>query len=163
MNTYKGIDYGMGTTNIDTNGIRYSVISQNDVGDCWYDESEPYYGEIECPNCEKIVDISDDECPYCEYDLYDAFNFMEALSYVYIDDNYQIESDEYNDLFILKSPYYTYAQYCSPCAPGACHLGNPLDIKDKNVKCYCLGHDWFNSGKAPYTVYDLKTDEIVKS
>ena len=45
---YKGIDYGLGKTNIDkTSGIRYGVISQHSVGQAWYDESEAYYGTPE--------------------------------------------------------------------------------------------------------------------
>ena len=74
---------------------------------------------------------------------------------------YQSQDDP--DIFIIKSPYFTYAQYCSPCAPGAVYLMNPLSEKIDQNKGYCFGHDWFESGKAPYPVYDVKTGIEVKS
>ena len=44
MATNKGIDYGLGKTNIDPKtNIRYGVICQNDVGQAWYDSCEPVY------------------------------------------------------------------------------------------------------------------------
>jgi len=49
---YIGIDYGMGTSNVDkTNGIRYGVISMNSINlDCT--ESFEYdYGTPHCPHC----------------------------------------------------------------------------------------------------------------
>mgnify|MGYP000223845084 CR=1 FL=1 len=50
--TNKGIDYGMGQSNIDVdNGIRYGVIHQNEVGQAWFDESEPIYF-YHCPKCD---------------------------------------------------------------------------------------------------------------
>lgn len=68
------------------------------------------------------------------------------------------------DVFILKSPYYTRAQFCSPCAPGAAYLRNaiesppmyankPLNEKGHRLnqradkqgypKAYCFAPDWF--------------------
>lgn len=67
------------------------------------------------------------------------------------------------DIFILESPYFTYAQFCSPCAPGACYLRNPLSNQVESNKAYCFGHDWFDGGKAPYPVYSVETGrEIVE-
>ena len=31
------------------------------------------------------------------------------------------------------------------------------------IKTYCFGHDWFEGGKAPYPVFNVKTGEIVKA
>ena len=66
------------------------------------------------------------------------------------------------DIFVCKSPYFTYAQFCSPCAPGAGYLLNPLTEPDPGNKAYCFGHDWFESGKAPYPVYSVETGELVR-
>lgn len=70
------------------------------------------------------------------------------------------------DLWVFKSPFYTYAQFCSPCAPGACHLSHPLSeeaLRPPQNKCYCLGHDWFEDNKAPYQVFRVDNNEEVPS
>jgi hypothetical protein len=84
-------------------------------------------------------------------------------------EGYKLHTDAYGDLWIFKSDYYTYAQFCSPCAPGAVHLGSPLDIegtlalsveiKEKfhQNRGYCLDHDWFEGGIAPYPVFSVAT------
>ena len=142
MTKNKGIDYGMGVTNIDVKtGIRYGVINQNEVLQAWCDSSEPYYGELE--EGEELDD------------------FAEPISFVYEEDGYACNSDEYGDIMICKSPFYTYAQFCSPCAPGACYLMNPLDEPDENNKCYCFSHDGFEDSKAPYPVYSVETGELI--
>lgn len=182
---YIGIDYGMGKTNIDDKGIRYGVIPQGEVLQAWCDESEPVYGEIECEECHTTFNISDNygECPNCQWDS--ANVEIEPNHFEYLQDGYKIfQNQDDPDLFVEKSPYYTYAQFCSPCAPGACYLMNFFDfsedLKAKGMtskkypetlkehakskgfpKCYCLGHDWFETGRAPYTVYDVKTDKVV--
>ncbi|MGB2806668.1 MAG: hypothetical protein WBC22_02930 [Sedimentisphaerales bacterium] len=142
----RGIDYGMGKTNIDNdNKIRFGVIHQNELLQAWSDSSEPYYP---CKDC----DVSEDEYDNCECD---------AISYIIDDGEYQAESDSCGDIFITKSPYYTHAQFCSPCAPGACYIMNSCDDGEK---AYCFGHDWFEGGKAPYPVFNLngRKQEVVK-
>lgn len=129
-----GIDYGMGCTNIDTaTRIRFGVISQHSVGSALYDAQEFIYpdnaGEYDEPIGWKIEDK--------EYEIYDCLD---------------------SDVMIVKSPYYTFARYCSPCVPGA---GNLNSADPEGVKTYCLGHDWFEGGKAPYPVYRVDTNELV--
>lgn len=136
----QGIDYGRGKTNIDLKtGIRFGVIPQNAVLQVWADSSAPYYGD-------------DDD---------DIDDFAEPSSYIIDDGEYTAECGDSGDIFITKSPYYTYAQFCSPCAPGACHLENPLDEPCENNKAYCFAHDWFDDEKAPYPVYEVKTGKII--
>ena len=174
MENYKGIDYGRGQTNRDMEtGIRFGVI-QADRVPYWYEESEAQYGNPTCPKCGGVVvDYDDDEhneyecepnscsdytCEECEYvfDSQDAFP-DEPYSFTYEKDGYLIEqSQDSPDLFILKSPFYTYAQFCSPCAPGAVYLETPISGKPEGNKGYCLGHNWFESGKAPYPVHRVK-------
>ena len=172
---YKGIDYGMGATNIDKEtGIRYGVIPQNEVLQAWADESEPEYGEpdyIECPSCGQEFATPEGlnwgdmtTCEFCheKFEI-DISDFAEPIGYVYENDGYQAQqSFDDPDIFVMKSPYFTYAQFCSPCAPGACYLLNPLEEKDQNNRVYCFGHDWFEEGKAPYPVYDVKTGKRVE-
>jgi hypothetical protein len=86
------------------------------------------------------------------------------------------------DIMIIKSPYYTYAQFCSPCAPGAGYLMNWFKMENGYSpetlgieqfekmaqaagfpKVYCFGHDWFGNGIAPYPVFNVETGELVKA
>jgi len=163
---YEGIDYGCGQANYDTkNNIRYGVISINEVLQAWADSAEPHY-IYTCPYCgadlKKGIDAK--RCPAC-YKKIDSdydFDMLEPVSWFLDDGEYMAEQRQDDpDIFIVKSPYYTYAQFCSPCAPGACYLLSPLDHKADNNRCYCFGHDFFESGKAPYKVYSVETGEEI--
>lgn len=165
-----GIDYGLGRENIDhETGIRYGVIPAIAVH-YWAEESEAEYGEPTCSKCggsAQIIDPApidnnnDFHCMDCEY----TFNLDEAypdspIGYSYNQGKLQAsQSGDDADIFITKSPYYTHAQFCSPCVPGAGHLGNPMT---GGVKTYCFGHDWFD-GRAPYPVYCVADDTSVLS
>jgi hypothetical protein len=177
--TYLGIDYSCGlpmanghVPNTDSEtGIRYGVISVHMVTQAWCDTAEPEYpscAELEC----EAWDSENEECSSdcCE---------VEAIAWN-VDNGMYIatQSGDDSDIFVIKSPFYTYAQFCSPCAPGACHLEHPLDEPitidhDKrqatenypNNKCYCLGPDWFDDDyeTCPYHVYRVATGELVYS
>lgn len=141
---YAGIDYGLGMSNVDpTNGIRYGVIPQGEVLQAWADSSEAEYPECESETCEKQG--------YCECEF-------EPLHFYFAEDGYEATCGDDGTIFIIQSPYYTRAQYCSPCAPGAGYLLNPCD---NGPKTYCFGHDWFENGKAPYPVYKVSDDTLV--
>jgi len=163
---YKGIDYGMGQSNIDLEtGIRYGIIPSHSIGQAWYDEAEVNY-PIACPHCGSDMDeIPDEEtkCNDCQETISeDDFMELEPASWFVNGEGYLAEqSRDDSDIFICKSPFYTFAQFCSPCAPGACHLDNPLTSPDPYNKCYCFGHDWFEDGKAPYPIYSIETGKLV--
>jgi hypothetical protein len=173
---YAGIDYGLGKSNIDTKtGIRYGVINQNEVLQAWADSSEPFYAspwdccfEMECLGCgkdfmvpEKDIDWGDMvPCPTCgEENEVELPDMADPSSYFIEDADYSAECGDDGDIFITKSPYYTHCQFCSPCAPGAGYLMNPVD---NGVKTYCFDHSWFDNDKAPYPVYWVDSDEEVK-
>lgn len=173
----KGVDYGNGQTNIDPeNGIRYGIISANSLA-WWHEESEPDYGEPTCPKCgnpakdiyeapegygnlEDWEDKGGDSCCLdCRYSFWaDEAYGDEPLGWTYDRDGYQGFQGADPDVWVTKSPYYTRAQFCSPCAPGACHLDHPTP---EGEKAYCFGHDWFEGGVAPYPVYRVKDDTLV--
>lgn len=133
-----GTDYGMGIYNIDRkNGIRYGVIPQNYVLQAWVDCSSPIYSDLECETCE----------------------FTEPEGYSFEDSGYKAFCDEHGDIFIEKSPYFTYANFCSPCAPGAGHLLHP---NPEGIKTYCFDKDWFDDEKdIPYSIYEVKTGNLI--
>lgn len=180
-----GTDYGMGQTNIDTEtGIRFGVISQNEVLQAWADSSEADYGDPTCPKCgneataiddvrvpvlddspnlEPLTDWEDNgrdhACLNCRYsfDSDEAYR-DEPNGFTYDADGIVAQSGSDGDIFILKSPYYTRAQFCSPCAPGAAYLMNPCD---DGPKAYCFDASWFDDGKAPYPVYRVSDNSEV--
>lgn len=169
MTDYPGIDYGLGRSNVDANtGIRFGVIPANTVGEAWDEKSEPSYPNA-CPHCgQDLPEAFDREVattyPCCDnpVEAGDA-DYQEPSAFVYKNAEYfAVQADE-TDIFIEQSPYFTYAQFCSPCAPGACYLLNPLNPlgAPKSNRAYCFGHDWFENGKAPYPVFNIATQQEV--
>lgn len=163
-----GIDYGRGKVNIDhSNGIRYGVISMHEVTQAWCDSSEGHYTPT-CPYCgsELKKGFEAKRCEHCHkrIDPEMDFDMLEPDYHVYDADGYQCQqSADDPDIFVIKSPYYTYAAFCSPCAPGAGYLMNPFVMsKDMPIDdslplggyaahaiasgfpmVYCFGHDWY--------------------
>lgn len=156
----QGIDWGLGQKNIDTEtGIRYGVIHFTQILQSWMDESEPYYPPV-CPACGSQKKSHQDVC--CECDCDDTSVDDTPSEFILSNEKYQAsQSAEDTDVFVIKSWYYTYATFCSPCAPGACSLMEPLEDKIDNNKAYCFGHDFFESGQAPYPVYEVTTGKQV--
>jgi hypothetical protein len=107
--------------------------------------------ELCCPNCKYTFEV-------CEASFPETPNY-----WFYDEDGYRacVGGDD-SDVFFSKSPYYTWAKFCSPCAPGAGYLGNPT-VEGIGAKTYCPGHDWFDGGKAPYNVYSVESDELILS
>lgn len=178
-----GIDYGLGKSNVDkATGIRYGVISQNDVGpeavnEIYDGENLSYEGYLQEAKDKlrgalsdyfsetawdgkrsKLDAFTDDAFEAIEQGLADNYQ-GDCDKYRYDRDGYVIETSEPNDLFILKSPYFTRCQFCSPCAPGAGYITNTVD---DGPRAYCLGHDWFEDNKAPYPVYSVETGELIQ-
>lgn len=179
---YAGIDYGLGQSNIDTsNGIRYGVIGQDSIMSECMDGFEQDCGAPTCPECgNAVIDATSDTLPTeseawdnstkygcndyacvpCKHFLDSSEVFSEeSQGFTYEMDGYQLTDCLNTDIFIIKSPYYTFAQFCSPCVPGAGNLDNPVP---NGAKTYCLGHDWFDDGRAPYPVYSVETGTEVK-
>lgn len=102
---------------------------------------------------------SDYACLECKYSFMSDEAFGDEPDCWYVDDG-EIKATRRcpGDIFILKSPYFTHAQFCSPCAPGAGYLMSPCE---DGPKTYCFGHDWFKDGKAPYPVFSVSTLEAV--
>lgn len=181
-----GIDYGMGTTNRDAKtGIRYGVISANSIMPECLDCVDFDYGDPACPKCGNIVfDATEDDsedvdengndvdhpqyghgcadffCSTCRHTLDSGDCYGdEPNGWSLTEDGYQLTSCLDNAVFVLASPYYTKAQFCSPCVPGA---GNLDSADEDGIETYCLGHDWFEGNKAPYPVYSVATRELVE-
>ena len=185
--SYAGINYAGMFSNINRDektGIRYGVIPANDLP-CWYDEAESDYGEATCPNCDKVASGASDVTDEQEENLEPASKFYNpCFDYACLDCNiyfdsesaypetpnvYRIDNGNYkamqggegSDVFILKSPYFTYAQFCSPCTPGACYLLSPLTKPREDNKAYCPSPDSLQDEKPPFPVYLVETGECI--
>jgi hypothetical protein len=178
MTNYGGIDYGLGQSNVNLEtGIRNGVISMNSINRDYTAEFEHEYPGPICPSCGNGIKASDDDTVFDGYnggeqdaepEWFDGKDFTcidcekcywsdqvygeESTGWHYESDGYKLCDCLDNDIFVLESPYYTFAQYCSPCVPGAGNLDNPVEA-GIGAKCYALGPEWFDDGKAPYTVY----------
>lgn len=177
--TYAGLDYSLGRSNFNSEtGIHFGVIAMNSINlDCTED-FEYDYGKPSCPKCGTEVKASDEvsdededgnslewhngkdfACVDCQECFWSDRCFGdEAIGWSYQGDGYKLADCLNNDIFVLASEYYTLAQYCSPCVPGAGNLDSPCD---EGVKTYCLGHDWFEDGHAPYHVFRVADDSEV--
>lgn len=158
-----GIDYGMGTTNIDTeNGIRFGVINVNKLSEWIWEEFEAIYF-VGCPHCGNElsesqlegIDSEDISCPHCAEMLSDGEQYGDdAIGHIYNKNGYQMEIDSHNDVIVTKSPYFTYCEFCSPCFPGGGHLSNP---NPNGIKTYCLDSEWYDDfNPMEYPIFDVK-------
>lgn len=176
-------------------GIRYGVIPFNDLFNCaeeFFDNSNDlthadYIQEAKDKLKQAILGVVEDygideqDAKFAAAKAFDSLeqNFNDKYEpdcprLQYTKDGYVIDRLDETDLFVAKSPYFTFAPECSPCAPNACYLrsaindGSPvvslnciITFKNHNGrehrKCYCLGHDWYEDNQAPYVVYDIKT------
>lgn len=194
-----GIDYSHGQENRDwETGCHYGVIYPSAEWLCIHTVMDKFasdYGYPACPVCGgEVIDSEDFDftsqerpfAPYipgaCDYVCTNCFLIL-AYYHVYRDEpeSYLLNADDYlatfqdgSDIIIVKSPFYTYAQYCSPCVPGAGNLCCPCftRVKDKRSltgyrikglgpKTYCFGHDWFYFDAAPYPVFSVATNEEI--
>lgn len=169
-----GIDYG---SNFDPEtGIHYGIIPMNDLSEYAWESFESDYGEATCPQCGNAAKdssgLTGEETELAEsfeydgcddYVCFDCERYIdssnafpeEPIGQTYERTGYVLSVDSQNECWVLKSPYYTYAQYCSPCAPGAGYLRNALPEDRGAPKVYCLGPEWFDNGNAPYWVYKV--------
>lgn len=175
--------------NVET-GIHFGVIPTrtlfNHAEEFYYQAKDITHAEIIDDIQEAITGLSDylDEGTIEELLETATENFNDHYEndnarMVYEKDGYIIQGDcddpdlfIINDLFIIKSPFYTYAPPCSPCAPGAGYLldaitADEVDEHDEikpgsgGMKTYCLPADWFEDNKSPYKYWKVKSNPNV--
>lgn len=197
--TYRGIDYGRGTSNLNPETkIRFGVISQHALNpesaqELWQSgtdlDYEAFIDEAKAKIRSALSDYFSDtkwgndkksKLDQAAEDAFDAISDSLGEQYegtgdcarmLWEKEGYKIQTDSSGGVWVMSSPYFTYAQFCSPCAPGACYLTMPLDVphdaEDKALagfednKCYCLGSDWFDDNKAPYPIYSVETGKPI--
>jgi hypothetical protein len=191
--TYPGIDYGRGLANIDSaTGIRYGVISQNSVSADAVDEILDYGTDVAWEAALKDVIneardravVEGEDPDYVDEDeirdrLGDTWETNFA-NYEYDSGGYRVTGCLDNDLFVLRSPFFTFAQFCSPCVPGAGNLDTPFMglavphydapgwaedfIREAEAngfpRVFALGHNWFEDQKVPYVLFSVATGKL---
>lgn len=162
---YPGIDYSLGKANYDIDtGISYGLIDSRNLADFAMEEFQPIYHPY-CPHCYSQLpeDFTEGNCKDCEEHIEDGEQWpehAEAEYWEYKDNDYTLHmSCDSSEVWIFKSPYFTYAQYCSPCMPGAGNLDVPMDergqLEQLGAKTYCLDKTWFNDEILPYPIYEV--------
>ena len=168
------------TSNMNTEtGIHFGVIPKNDLFNC----AEEFFNNAKDTSYEEVIDeiteaingLSDyvDEETRKEMIEMATTNFSDhyegdCANMLYEQDGFILQSNNDDpDLFVIKSPYFTMAPGCSPCAPGAGYLRDAIHVgktgqrlkKDWMSKgpymTYCLPEDWFEDGKCPYTYWEV--------
>ncbi len=158
---YPGIDYSCGNgSNTDTEtGIRYGIISMNSLGEVFDEFKSTYIAR--CPHTGNELPkdfVTPDACPLCEdgHEIDDGEEYGdEPDSLSYEGDGIEAFVTSGNEVFVIKSPYYTHSQFCSPCVPGAGNLDVPCD---EGPRTYCFPADWFYDNEAPYDYFEVSKD-----
>lgn len=176
-------DYGPATCPVCGNhAVDFDDPSVPDLSELGNDEIPSYRPNIRC---------HDYWCASCEHTLDSSAAFPdEAIGWSIeeTDQDHQSDSPEHpnanvtllvvdcldSDALVIKSQFYTYAKFCSPCVPGACSLDSPLSLQkifprydrssQEPVRCYCLDTSWFDSDRpCPYPYWDVVTDRPLYS
>lgn len=180
-----GIDYGMGKQNIDNEtGIRFGFIPMNDLASWAWDDIESHGTDLDFEDhkdqlkkdlssaINNVLDeyghdrnndsdeLAGEIVENLEWDNYQGSQ-GDCTRYLYEHDGYKVQVCGDGDAFVLKSPYYTNAPFCSPCAPGAGYLRD--GSAEGDCKAYCMGHDWFEDQVAPYPVFRVDNDQLVQA
>lgn len=176
-------------------GIRYGVISPDSISDWSIDEiyqdgTDPHYESAHEELTEKLNDLFEFIGLHDEKDKEDLTDQIENIfndrfescgdgQMDYSDEEYDLHvSGDNFGIFVMRSPYYTFCRGCSPCAPGAGSLNEPVDPSDEskpsgncwistNEKTLCLGPEWFDKSddqyarKIPYRVFRVSDDTEV--
>ncbi len=186
-------------------GIRYGVISPHNISsfaldDIYQNGTDPIYEDGKknfedglkevirefCDNNANL-DIADNDIDIDRImdQWNDHYSGNESGIMDYSDSEYDLHvSGDNFGIFVMKSPYYTYCRDCSPCAPGAGDLNNPINVDGGSPrtekspvhmsyaggcteKTLCLGHEWFDrdndqySRKIPYRVFRVSDDSEI--
>ena len=168
-------------------GIHYGVISPNSINqetlsdlcdkstDTIYEESKKEFMDIIDQLQDYVSDTTLHEIKEIALDDWNNNYDNDYHGYEYEDKEYSLHiCDDNFGIFVIRSPYYTYTKQCSPCAPGAGDLDNPISLQeyekgDHNafmygtVKAYCLDRDFFDPEYAPipYRYYNVSDDKEV--
>lgn len=177
--SYPGLDYSgpSSTTNRDPlTGIRYGIISLRSLGEFAWEELERHgldqdfedfrsglSAKVRAAVAEALEDfperfqnlVADEAAESAASECGEHYQqSSDCTRYRYEHDGYVLQVTGDGNLFVIKSPFVTNAQFCSPCVPGAGNLDSPCP---DGPECYALGLDWFDEDNpCPYEPRPLK-------
>ena len=157
----------IGIPNFDPDtGIHYGVINMNTpmseaVTDMLFKSADVYYDaaviEIDDAVDELIAATSDvhggDQCLRDQIKelMMTSLEDFQGDEFEYSEEGYYVIAyTNENVIMVIKSPWYTLSNKCSPCYPNAGDLDTPGELKT-----YCLGADFFEDEKAPYEIFEV--------
>jgi hypothetical protein len=159
-------------TNMNTEtGIHFGVIPKNDLWNCaeeFFDYAEDVsYNDLLQEIMDAVNSLNDivDEktiqemIELAQNDMNENYN-NDCAQLHYEQNGYILEANNDDcDLFIIKSPYWTWAPQCSQCTPGAGYL--PDADEDASLRTYCLGPEWFENEQAPYKCHNVDPSDTI--
>ena len=132
-------------------GIRYGIISANDLASWFWDVCEHEYSQS-CPNCGSEWDEG-----FHDHDHDDAESVCVGCGHTFDDDESWSEEpcatpfadgecsgfvDSHNDVWVTWSKHTTRGRHCSPCAPGAVTIPSDGQSVDDGPECYTVPDSW---------------------
>jgi len=145
------------------------IVEEIGIRQPWREQMVQELLDCEPGDRDALFDIVDQE--FCD-------NFLHEIceSFLYEQKGYKLTHCLHFDIFILQSPYYTYAPSCSPCVPNVGNLNSRRklkDIEDPNYlerqcgalgifKTYCLGPEWFDQeSPCPYPAWRIADNYLI--
>lgn len=112
-------------------GIRYGIISANEIDSDFLADFEPVYSDMFCSNCnEKLSDIY---CSNCETENLE-YQEQEASYFKYDRNGLVAEfNPNSNYVTVFKSRSIFKRALCSPCYPNAGNLSSPGQYKTYGI------------------------------
>ena len=130
----------MNNTNMNTKtGIRYGIISANEIDSDFLADFEPVYSDVYCSNCgEKLSDVYCSECEAKNPD----FECQEPIAFEYSGKGITATWDtNTNYVTIFKSRAIFKRALCSPCYPNAGDLSTHCMFKTYGIPTKYLKKD----------------------
>lgn len=116
--------------------INYGLIPSSLV-EFWRQESDPLY------------ELTIEDELNCVFPNKTAIRVFEAVGY-------EAQQDEFGDIVLFKSPYYSHGR----CIRGVVHM-SVHDATTNDPKCYCFGPEFYDRYRIPHDIYDVITGELV--
>ena len=121
-------------------GIRYGIISANDVDSEFLNDFDPVYADVFCSSCgEKLTDTY---CSNCETENME-YQEQEQVGHVYNRNGLHITADhDFIYLTVLKSPTVFKCRLCSPCYPNAGDLSTKGSLRTYGIPTKYLSENF---------------------
>ena len=126
--------------------IHYGVIHCQHVIEMWMEKSIDVYENEKCKECGKEIVPFSSTCENCKAEIEeDVWEGIEPIGHEYWNGKYLMTAGDNMDVFVIKSPYYTWCRPCSSCTPNAGYIIDQTE-EGEGIKTYCPGPRWYEDG-----------------